>query len=586
MAKPPAKPISIYVPKLTFTLDQGPQFGPRIGRLCLTQRSDRPSNHTIDIPTPNFLIGTSRGVVPHLSRDHVHSANAISWINVPFESFLEHTPPVPTQQTGSQPLHDFLGFDSSKHIVSLSLRDPLDAQEMPPNGNTHISALCMRGVKKVTLADWRSYVLTMQPDIAFALSDTPFTAVPHSQKRITKSIERSTAWLADLLRPFGNSTEDSPLESTPTHPLNVFVHMAGGASISARKSFSHNLTENLHGLEADAVNPLRCLDDGVAGYAFDLATLRMKPVPISVGEDRGRSIEIANNSSIPQDLVSLAEMPTPNTTRIPTSFSSSMNDLPSLSLSPTLGELLRVSLNSLPIAKPRLITDVRSPHEILRLVRDVGIDVYDAGWVVKAADVGVALDFIFPIPSAHVGLDLRKRDIGHNLYDSKYAGDFTSVTDAFLAGRDRTPSSISPICPCIACSPVTSGYPIHHSKTDVQSHQTHLDDGVGREPLLPPFTRSYLHHLLHTHEMSAHTFLVAHNVAVLDALFTGVRTIISGHADQNEAAAFFAREVTRFEDAYDEALSVLHTARDNWNDVKQARGKGRLARESGKTEGK
>jgi queuine tRNA-ribosyltransferase len=33
----------------------------------------------------------------------------------------------------------------------------------------------------------------MQPDIAFALSDTPFTAAPHSQKRLIKSIERSAA---------------------------------------------------------------------------------------------------------------------------------------------------------------------------------------------------------------------------------------------------------------------------------------------------------------------------------------------------------------------------------------------------------
>lgn len=73
-------------PKLTFILDQGKQFGPRVGRLCLTRPSDTPSNHLIDIPTPNFLIGTSRGVIPHFSRDHVHSANGISWINVSFES--------------------------------------------------------------------------------------------------------------------------------------------------------------------------------------------------------------------------------------------------------------------------------------------------------------------------------------------------------------------------------------------------------------------------------------------------------------------------------------------------------------------
>lgn len=146
-----AQRIGSLFPKLTFMLDQGKQFGPRIGRLCLTRPSDTPSNHIINIQTPNFLIGTSRGVIPHFSRDHVHSANGISWINVPFESFLEQSPPIPTYQSGSQPLHNFLGFDTSKHIVSLSLRDPLDAREMPANGNTHVSASCMRGVRKVII---------------------------------------------------------------------------------------------------------------------------------------------------------------------------------------------------------------------------------------------------------------------------------------------------------------------------------------------------------------------------------------------------------------------------------------------------
>ncbi|KAG2144108.1 uncharacterized protein EDB93DRAFT_1087790 [Suillus bovinus] len=580
----PGQRVGSCFPKLTFILDQGKQFGPRVGRLCLTRpSSDGQSNHVIDIPTPNFLIGTSRGAVPHLSRDHIHSANSINWINVSFESFLEQTPPVPTHQAGSQPLHDFFGFDSSKHIVSLSLRDPLDAREMPPNGNSHVTALCMRGVKKVTPADWRSYVLTMQPDIAFALSDTPFTVAPHSQKRITKSIERSAAWLADLLRPVENTMDDSPAESTPI-ALNVFVHMAGGTSTSARRAFSHSLMETLHGLEADAVKPLLCLDEGVAGYAFDLAALHVRAAPLSTRNDEGGGIEIAENSLILQNSESLAQAPTPNTVDTPTSLSSSMIEpLSFLSLAPTLDELLRASLDPLPIAKPRLVTDVRSPHEILRLIRDIGVDVFDAGWAVKAADIGVALDFIFPVPSGHDSSpDHRKCDIGHNLYDAKYAHDFVSLSNAFLAGCNRTSSSNTPICSCVACSPVAPTTPIHHSKVDVQSHQAHLDDGKSREQYLPPFTRAYLHHLLHTHEMSAHTLLVAHNVAVLDALLTGVRTILSGHADQHEAAAIFAREVTRFEEVYDGDMSVLHTARDNWKDVKYARGKGRLAREARK----
>ena len=48
-------------------------------------------------------------------------------------------------------------------------------------------------------------------------------------------------------------------------------------------------------------------------------------------------------------------------------------------------------------------------------------------------------------------------------------------------------------------------------------------------PWQPPprhFSRAYLHHLLHTHEMSAHTFLAAHNLAVLDAFFAGIRSTL------------------------------------------------------------
>ncbi|KAG1871443.1 hypothetical protein F4604DRAFT_2014215 [Suillus subluteus] len=199
----------------------------------------------------------------------------------------------------------------------------------------------------------------MQPDIAFALSDTPFTAAPHSQKRLTKSIEHSAAWLADLLRPVDNVIDDSLTESTPA-TLNVFVHLAGGTSTSARRAFSHSLTETLHELEANAVKPLLCLDEGVAGYSFDLAALHVRPAPLSTSNDRGGGIEIAEHSLILQNSESLARTPTPNTAVTPTSLSSGMIEpLSFFSLAPTLDELLCASLDPLPIAKPRLVTDVR-----------------------------------------------------------------------------------------------------------------------------------------------------------------------------------------------------------------------------------
>lgn len=148
-------------------------YGPRIGNIILKRSAD----HHLQILTPNIITTTSRGVVPHLSRDHCKITNAILWINVPFEtlwvclfggvsslgssrksaahrsvffySSLEHNPPVPTLQTGHNPLHKFLGFNTNTHLLSMSARDFYDSREMPPNGNDHTSVNTLRGVRKV-----------------------------------------------------------------------------------------------------------------------------------------------------------------------------------------------------------------------------------------------------------------------------------------------------------------------------------------------------------------------------------------------------------------------------------------------------
>ena len=60
-----------------------PSFGPRIG-LVSVQRQD--GTAPVAIRTPGMVTATSRGVVPHLSRDHVRLTKAIRWVHVPFES--------------------------------------------------------------------------------------------------------------------------------------------------------------------------------------------------------------------------------------------------------------------------------------------------------------------------------------------------------------------------------------------------------------------------------------------------------------------------------------------------------------------
>ncbi|KAH9974314.1 tRNA-guanine(15) transglycosylase-like protein [Lactifluus volemus] len=489
-----------------------PTFSPRLGTLSLQRHSDN-----IEIDTPSLITCTSRGLVPHLSGDHTRVSEAIRWLNVPLNPCdLELSPPLPTLHPGPYPLHSCLGFRPKHHILSMTLRDPADDRDMPPNGNDFVSALCLHGVRKVTPDEWREYVHSAQPDVVVALSDIPSTSGSHSQKRITKSIERSASWLANILRPLSGRHVAAAVTKISGNPasqlLNVFVHMAGGTTPAARQAFAQSLLEPLFDKDAAAIEPLNNLDQGVLGYVFNLAPLHksLSPTPLHHHGAASKNGFVA--------VIDLFATP------------------PAPSATAQIISLIRVSLEPLPATKPRVVHSAGSPHEILALIRDVGIDLFDAHWAQRAADVGVALDFVFPAP--HVAAP--PREIGHNLYDKRYSHDFSPFADALQS-----------------CSSVQQG----DTRPRTPAHT----------PL--PYTRAYVHHLLHTHEMSAHTLLTLHNLAVLDTFFVGVRHVLS------EQPETFSHEVTRFEQTYDGKLGVLAEARKIWTEVSLARGKGRLARE-------
>lgn len=404
---------------------------------------------------------------------------------------------------------------------------------MPPNGHPFVSALCLRGVRKATPDEWRDHVSSVRPDFVVALSDTPFTPGSHSQRRITKSIERSASWLASILRP---PPGQHVLSAADSHLLNVLVHMAGGTSPAARQAFSQSLLDPLFDKEAEAIKPLNSLDEGVAGYTFELAPLHKS---LSSSDPAPRNSGTTKNPFM--DAVDLFSTP-------PAPFATAQ-----------IVSLIRASLGPLPATKPRIVHSAGSPHEILVLIRDVGVDLFDAHWAQRAADVGVALDFIFPVPATAVP----PRDIGHNLYDKRYSHDFSPFADALRSCAAAKHGDPRPSCPCMACSPSRPTEPLKHSSVD-EAPPVHA---------AVPYTRAYVHHLLHTHEMSAHALLALHNLAVLDTFFAGVRRVLSERPEQ------FSEEITRFEQSYDGKLGVLVESRKDWHEVTLARGKGRLARE-------
>lgn len=382
--------------------------------------------------------------------------------------------------------------------------------------------------------------MAAQPDVLVALSDIPLASGgSYSQKRITKSIERSASWLANILRPLPGQ-HVSP-GAAASHLPNVLVHMAGGTTLAARQAFSRSLLEPLFDKEAEAIKPLDNLDQGVAGYTFDLAPLH-KSLSSSPSSSSSHATTTKNGGF--EATIDLFSTP------------------PAPSVIKQVVSLIRTSLEPLPASKPRFVHSAGSPHEILALVRDVGIDLFDARWAQRAADVGVCLDFVFPVPTTAPDAAAAPREIGHNLYDRRYSHDFSPFADT-LRSCSAEQDDKRPPCTCRACAPSRPSEPLKFSRLD-EAPPLHT-------PV--PYTRAYVHHLLHTHEMAAHTFLALHNLAVLDTFFAGVRRVLS------EQPEVFSQEITRFERMYDEKLGVLAEARKTFTEVSLARGKGRLARD-------
>lgn len=394
---------------------------------------------------------------------------------------------------------------------------------------------------------------------------SPSAAESENEKGKTKG---SNAKVSDY-NPPPDVANDKPSPQTlftdlgsPPPPLpSIFLPMAGGSSLGARRAFASSLLEPFYGPEAEAMKQkgIKTLDEGVVGYSIDLAPLRGQsaaPGRLNVSPSNGVT-DIVEGGGVG------AESPIP---------------------------LIQTSLNPLTPSKPRLVNSTDGPHEILRYITQVGVDVFDAAWAQRLAGWGVGLDFQFPMREGPK--EEGKRLIGHNLYAETYAFDFGTIADNFRGGVPATEEDNRPICTCAACSPLTP--------LDQDQLRHGVDSPEHSEESAPTIrkhhTRAYIHHLLQTHEMSAHTLLAMHNLTVLDRFFEGIRGVLGSLAPalSPESATVpseteiedggmqkWMEEVDRFCRIYDEAKSgeLFECARGDWRDVDRARGKGRLARE-------
>ncbi len=213
---------------------------------------------------------------------------------------------------------------------------------------------------KVTPAAFASFARTLKPDIVFTLPDIPFTPPPYSQKRVIKSIERTHRWLTDALISQRAAKEDS--DEAPRNPA-IFGHLLGGSTPQARSAFSEGLLEPFDGKQVTLLPHLSNLDEALDGYVLDIV-----PIRLALGEFAKGQGALAQLDSESSDDAS--------DTRIPINVPNRAHH----------ASLLQSSLDALPSSKPRIMTGLTSPHDILHHVVHTGIDLFDSSWAQQAAD--------------------------------------------------------------------------------------------------------------------------------------------------------------------------------------------------------
>lgn len=99
---------------------------------------------------------------------------------------------------GSSPFHTFAALPKALPSLLAPRRSPAVSA---PNGNTNtaISIYTLTGFQVLSNKAYISYIDKLRPDIAIALADVPYGAVPGT-KRVAKMADRTQEWLSQLLK--------------------------------------------------------------------------------------------------------------------------------------------------------------------------------------------------------------------------------------------------------------------------------------------------------------------------------------------------------------------------------------------------
>jgi queuine tRNA-ribosyltransferase subunit QTRTD1 len=160
--------------------------------------------------TPNYIVYTRRGTVPHLTNDNLKlvlesSGHESAIMNVNLWEMLPNFSSTLLEKYNNS-LHQFLNFKrEDNYTLLLTIRDSLYAQQTQLTNDRFIMGDTESGRKKLDVTQFIQHVKSYNTDIFVAMHDSSFgtgsgepapllkSDIP--KKRISKALDRTTKWL-------------------------------------------------------------------------------------------------------------------------------------------------------------------------------------------------------------------------------------------------------------------------------------------------------------------------------------------------------------------------------------------------------
>jgi queuine tRNA-ribosyltransferase subunit QTRTD1 len=155
------------------------------GRLgCLTINNKK-------IDTPNFLLYTRKGAVPHISSDLLQFA--LTGVSPPIISLCFDQLMFEYNDKNSDDIKNSI-LKQNEFVTFASFRDTAISQGTLNNGNNFMTIKGCQGERKVEMDSFTDFVKRLSPDITTPLTDTLYEASPGS-KRVSRAVTRSLSLL-------------------------------------------------------------------------------------------------------------------------------------------------------------------------------------------------------------------------------------------------------------------------------------------------------------------------------------------------------------------------------------------------------